>query len=945
MIQHSTLQKARKWLASLVGATAFSLSIFAPHSALAAEPIKLEAENATLNGVGVATAYPGYSGSGYAWTFEEETDNIVFSFAAQAGQYDLVIQYTSPFDAKGYGLIVNGTSSSGMFAKTGGSFSSASIGRFTLREGQNSVTITKGWGYYGIDYIAMVPVTQEPPKLVTLVDGRAEAEDAVLSGLTVGTSPAGFSGKGYATGYDNATDKTTFNFNAPAGLYKLTLGYTSPFGEKGYDLQVNDEKSTGIFAGTGATFSSVPAGTYFLTEGLNTIVVGNGWGYFGLDYVQLTPTTAPLPAKTPKTLTDAQATSATRSLFAYMTDLYGTKMLSGQQELRELDYIQAQTGKEAAIGSFDLMDYSPSRVARGTKPEGSSESYIAWAKKDDGRGIVSLSWHWNAPTDLIDLAPDKLWWSGFYTRATTFDLAAALADKNSERYQLLIRDIDVIAVELKKFQAAGLPVLWRPLHEAPGGWFWWGAKGPEAFKELWRIMHERMTNHHQLHNLIWSYTGTDDIRWYPGDAYVDLVGLDIYSTPLANLSGDWGAMQALFGGKKMVALTESGNFPVPDKVRAFATWWSYFSLWNGDYIRKQPLDLLRTVFNDRDVITRDELPNWYAYGAPTVTLANTGPLYACAPAVLQAQIEGSASGVSAVRFLANGELIGTDTQGQDGWQLSWTAPTTGTYTLTAEATNADGITGGSAPVAVTVKADNQQPVLTVSAEKKVLWIPNHAYYTMRVQDFVTSATDNCDGNLDMAAVRITQVTSDEAEDAPGSGNTRQDIVINSDCQSVQLRSERAGRGDGRVYTIRVAVADKAGNTTTAEYQVVVPVSLRQPAVAGAVAYTQVSSNCGTGTPPVAGGKSIFERLTDYLTVYPNPASGDFLTVNVQAAQRQEAIFTLFDSRGQAVMTTTKTLEAGTNQVPVSLEKTTTGVYLLIVTKDKQRMVKRVVVVK
>ena len=421
MNQQYTLTQMGKRLATFLSAIVYGLFLFAPQRAYAAEPIKLEAESATLNGVGVATTIPGYSGSGYAWTFEEETDNIIFDFAAPAGQYDLVIQYTSPFDTKGYGLIVNGARSSGMFAKTNQSFSSATIGRFTLLEGQNSVTITKGWGYYGIDYIALVPVSQEPPKLVTLVEGRAEAEDAVLSGLTVGTSPAGFSGKGYATGYDNGTDKATFNFNAPTGLYKLTLGYTSPFGPKGYDLQVNDEKSTGMFANTGAAFSSVSAGTYFLTEGLNTIVVGNGWGYFGLDYIQLTPTTAPLPAKTPKTLTDASATSTTRSLFAYMTDLYGTKMLSGQQELRELDYIQAQTGKEAAVGSFDLMDYSPSRVARGTKPDGYSESYIAWAKRGDGRGIVSLSWHWNAPIDLIDQAPDKLWWSGFYTRATTFD--------------------------------------------------------------------------------------------------------------------------------------------------------------------------------------------------------------------------------------------------------------------------------------------------------------------------------------------------------------------------------------------------------------------------------------------------------------------------------------------------------------------------------------------
>src|SRR5690606_27423344 len=131
--------------------------------------------------------------------------------------------------------------------------------------------------------------------------------------------------------------------------------------------------------------------------------------------------------------------------------------------LEEINYVRTHSGKEPAVASFDLMDYSPSRLQYGANPNNHSEHAIALAKKDQGRGIISLLWHWNAPTDLINQAPDKLWWSGFYTRATTFDLAAALADKNGQNYQLLLRDMDVIAEELKKFQAQDIPVLWRPL--------------------------------------------------------------------------------------------------------------------------------------------------------------------------------------------------------------------------------------------------------------------------------------------------------------------------------------------------------------------------------------------------------------------------------------------------------------------------------------------------
>ena len=69
-----------------------------------------------------------------------------------------------------------------------------------------------------------------------------------------------------------------------------------------------------------------------------------------------------------------------------------------------------------------------------------------------------------------------------------------------EGYDLLIRDIDAIAEQLKRLQDAGVPVLWRPLHEASGGWFWWGNAGAEAYKELYVLLYDRLTNHHDRGN-------------------------------------------------------------------------------------------------------------------------------------------------------------------------------------------------------------------------------------------------------------------------------------------------------------------------------------------------------------------------------------------------------------------------------------------------------------
>ena len=69
---------------------------------------------------------------------------------------------------------------------------------------------------------------------------------------------------------------------------------------------------------------------------------------------------------------------------------------------------------------------------------------------------------------------------------------------------------------------------------------------------------------------------------------------------------------------------------------------------------------------------------------------------------------------------------------------------------------------------------------------------------------------------------ITQVTSDEPDNGNGDGNTVNDIVIAGDCRSVQLRSERAGPLNGRVYIVTLRVKDASGNSTTKTVKLTVP---------------------------------------------------------------------------------------------------------------------------
>lgn len=133
--------------------------------------------------------------------------------------------------------------------------------------------------------------------------------------------------------------------------------------------------------------------------------------------------------------------------------------------------------------------------------------------------------------------------------------------------------------------------------------------------------------------------------------------------------------------------------------------------------------------------------------------------------------------------------------------------------------------------------DTQAPVLTVQTQPLELWPPNHKYVTITVAQRVISASDGCDATVNINSVVIEKVTSDE----PGPANN--DIVIAANCKSVDLRRERDGGGDGRVYTITFRVRDAAGNTTRATSKVTIPHSNNgNPAVDSGPSYT-VTSNC------------------------------------------------------------------------------------------------------
>jgi mannan endo-1,4-beta-mannosidase len=204
-------------------------------------------------------------------------------------------------------------------------------------------------------------------------------------------------------------------------------------------------------------------------------------------------------------------------------------------------------------------------------------------------GIVGAMWHWqvkaNNGTNLT-CSP------GAKPSETSFDPSQVYVEGTAENKQA-IHDLDQVAGYLKNMQAKGIPVIWRPFHEAAGNtyefegggaWFWWGAKGPDVYKKLWRWMYDRLVNHHKLNNLIWVWTSqTGDDVWYPGDDVVDIVGRDNYAALMYPLMKEFNALTKQYP-TKMITLAECGNgdevkISLWSKIWAQGSRWSWFMTW------------------------------------------------------------------------------------------------------------------------------------------------------------------------------------------------------------------------------------------------------------------------------------------------------------------------------------------------------------------------------
>lgn len=310
---------------------------------------------------------------------------------------------------------------------------------------------------------------------------------------------------------------------------------------------------------------------------------------------------------------NTNANPTTRAVLQYFHQLSsqkgGARIISGQfadfgdgASLKIMTRINNHTGRWPAILGVDYADLAHGGITC-KKP---NEVAIEYWKSG---GLVTISAHMYNPANPKG--------GGLRDSGVNLD---DLLKPGTDTHQRWMHELDEMAQGLQELKDAGVVVLWRPFHEMNGDWFWWGAKDPQSFIKVWRQMFTYYSNDKKLDNLIWVYGpnhGENTAKYYAGDAYVDLVGLDAY-TDFIDPAHVHGFKEAAALGKP-IGFTEFGphdpHSPPGDydylqfvngilkefpQTSFFMCWnWKWSLAWNKN---------TRELLTHPSVITRENLP-------------------------------------------------------------------------------------------------------------------------------------------------------------------------------------------------------------------------------------------------------------------------------------------------------------------------------------------------
>jgi mannan endo-1,4-beta-mannosidase len=301
------------------------------------------------------------------------------------------------------------------------------------------------------------------------------------------------------------------------------------------------------------------------------------------------------------------ATPGVKKTLSFLYAIKGKYILSGQQNFNNdlntfSDSARNITGKYPAMWGSDFINW-------GDKDMGSQVVAEAIKKAHEGY-LITLMWHEGKPTDN----PPYEFSKNIIAKMSDADWEQ-LVTPGTDLNKKWLAQIDVVAGYLKQLRDAGVTVFWRPYHEMNGVWFWWGnRKGDNGISKLWKMMYDRYTNYHHLNNLIWVWgaNGLRDIPfdeaydykdYYPGAAYVDVLGADVYHFDYEQK--DYNDLLSLANGKP-IALTETGELPKPEILKVQPQW-AWFMVWTSWLWTDNTHQRVKDVYNLPKTLSHEEV--------------------------------------------------------------------------------------------------------------------------------------------------------------------------------------------------------------------------------------------------------------------------------------------------------------------------------------------------
>ncbi|MBQ8207224.1 MAG: hypothetical protein IJZ89_00620 [Clostridia bacterium] len=233
-------------------------------------------------------------------------------------------------------------------------------------------------------------------------------------------------------------------------------------------------------------------------------------------------------------------------------------------------YANATGGKYPAVMGIDLACYGlklPELEIGGEIWNTIIDQLTDYAEKG---GIITASSHFANPTG--EYGPGGLCRGKFGGN----EMWEEMLTEGTELNKIIKEELIIDGKFLKALDDKGIPVLWRPLHEANGAWFWFCARShsemdwidPEYLRRFWRYIYDLYVNEMGIKNLIWVYGpnvsqsapgGTRDVLYYyPGDEYCDMVGVDWYSGNKNEVNYPGHSYDKIMSLGKPCALTEFG---------------------------------------------------------------------------------------------------------------------------------------------------------------------------------------------------------------------------------------------------------------------------------------------------------------------------------------------------------------------------------------------------